>query len=150
MDSIFKEYDSFVAINIDDILVYSENKQKHIRHLQLVFKNFEQHGIIIYKPKMQLFQTTIEFLGVVIGKGQIVLQPHISEKILNFPDKIEETKELQNFLGLLNYARPFIKDLSKIVGPLFSKIGKKGQKYFNQEDINLIKKIETIVTKLSP
>ena len=74
---------------------------------------------------MQLFQTTIEFLGVVIGKGQIVLQPHISEKICNFPDKIEETKELHKFLGLLNYARPFIKDLSKIAEPLFSKVGGK-------------------------
>ena len=39
-DSIFKEYDSFVAIYIDDILVYSENKKKHIGHLQLVFKKF--------------------------------------------------------------------------------------------------------------
>ena len=76
---------------------------------------------------MQLFQITIEFLGIVIGKGQIILQPHISEKILNFPNKIEETKELQNFLGLLNYARPFIKDLSKIAGHLFNKI-KKGTK----------------------
>ena len=61
MDSIFREYDSFVAIYIDDILVYSENKKKHIGHFQLVFKKFEQHGIIISKPKMQLFQITIEF-----------------------------------------------------------------------------------------
>ena len=87
---------------------------------------------------MQLFQTTIEFLRVVMGKGQIVLQPHISKQFLNFPNEIEETKWLQKILRLLNYARPFIKDLSKIAGPLFSKIGKNGQKYFNQEDINLI------------
>ena len=33
MDSILREYDSFVAIYIDDILVYSENKKKHIGHL---------------------------------------------------------------------------------------------------------------------
>ena len=150
MDSIFREYDYFVAIYIDDILVYSENKKKHIGYLQLVFKKFEDIGIIISKPKMQLFQITIEFLGVVIGKGKIVLQPYTLEKILNFLDEIEETKELQKFLGLLNYVRPLIKYLSKIVGPLFSKIGKNGQKYFNQKDINLIKKIKTIVTKLPP
>ena len=34
MDSIFREYDCFLAIYIDDILVYSENKNKHIGHLQ--------------------------------------------------------------------------------------------------------------------
>ena len=33
MDSIFRKNDSFVTIYIDDILVYSENKKKHIRHL---------------------------------------------------------------------------------------------------------------------
>ena len=42
-----------------------------------------------------------------------------------------------------------MQNVNKIVGPLFSKVGKKGQKYFNQEDINLVKKIKTIVTKLS-
>ena len=64
---------------------------------------------------MQLFQQTIEFLGVIIGNSKLLLQPHISEKkILKFPDKIEETKELHKFLGLLNYARPFIKNLPLI------------------------------------
>ena len=95
MDCILREYESFVAIYIDDILVYSENKKKHIGHLQVVFKKFEKHGIIISKPKMHLFQPTIEFLGVVIEKGQIVLQSHISETILNFPDKIKKTKKIR-------------------------------------------------------
>ena len=40
--------------------------------------------------------------------------------------------------------------LSKIARPLFSKVGKMGKKYFNQEDINLVKKIKTIVIKLPP
>ena len=74
---------------------------------------------------MQLFQHTIEFLGVIIGEGKILLQPHISKKILTFPDKIEEIKELLKFLRLLNYARPFIKNLSRIASPLFSKVGSK-------------------------
>ena len=112
MDNIFRDNDSFVAVYIDDILVFSKNKKQHIGHLQIVLKKFEEHGIIISKSKMQLFQQTIEFLGVIIGDGKILL-PHILEKILTFPDKIEETKELHKFLGLLNYARPFIKNLSK-------------------------------------
>ena len=150
MDNIFRDNDSFVAVYIDDILVFSKSKKQHIGHLRIVLKKFEEHGIIISKSKMQLFQQTIEFLGVIIGDGKILLQPHISEKILTFPDKIEETKELQKFLGLLNYARPFIKNLSRIAGPLFSKVGSKGQKYFNQEDIKLVKSLKEIVTKLPP
>ena len=64
------------------------------------------------------------------------------KKILTFPDKIKETKELQNFLGLLNYARPFIKNLSRIARPMFSNVGGRGQKYLNQEDIKLVKTLK--------
>ena len=99
---------------------------------------------------MQLFQHTIEFLGVTIGNGKILLQSHISEKILTFPDKIEEREELHKYLGLLNYARPLIKNLSRIAEPLFSKVGSGGQKYFNEEDIKLIKTVKELVTKLPP
>lgn len=51
-------------------------------------------------------------------------------------------------MGLLNYARPFIKNLSKIVGPLYSKTSTKGQKYFNKQDIELVKLIKNIVKNL--
>ena len=105
MDNIFRDNDSFVAVYIDDILVFSKNKKKHIGHLQTILKRFEEHGIITSKSKMQLFQQTIEFLGVIIGNDKILVQPHISEIIITFPDKIEETKELHKFLGLLNYVR---------------------------------------------
>lgn len=44
------------------------------------------------------------------------------------PDKLENTKKLQRFLGLINYARNFIKGLEKIVGPLHAETGSKGQK----------------------
>ena len=150
MDNIFRDNDSSVAVYIDDILVFSKNKKKHIGNLQIVLKKFEEHCIIISKSKIQLFQQAIEFLGVIIGNGKILLQPHISEKIITFPNKIEETKELQKFLGLLNFARPFIKNLSRIADPLFSKVGSKGHKYFTQEDIKLVKTLKGLVTKLPP
>ena len=38
--------DSFVAVYMDDILVFSKNKKKHIGHLQIVLKKFEEHDII--------------------------------------------------------------------------------------------------------
>ena len=58
------------------------------------------------------------------------------------PDKLNNLKDLQKFLGIVNYARPFIKDLGKIAGPLYSKTGNKGQRNFNIEDIKLVQKIK--------
>ena len=84
---------------------------------------------------MELWKNHINFLGVILGEGKVKLQPHIATKVLDMPDKLDNTKDLQKFLGLVNYARNFIKDLGKITGPLYSKTGSKGQKYFNTEDI---------------
>ena len=100
---------------------------------------------------MQLFQHTVEFLGLIIGNSKILLQPHISEKILTFLDKIEDTKELQKFLGLLNYARPFIKNISRIACPSFSKVGSKGQNILTKKIyIKLVKTLKELVTKIPP
>ena len=73
MDNIFRDNDSFMVVYIDDILVFNKNKKKHIGHLQMVLKKLEEHGIIISKSKMQLFQQTIEFLGVIIGNGKNII-----------------------------------------------------------------------------
>ncbi|KAL0318273.1 UNVERIFIED_CONTAM: Enzymatic polyprotein [Sesamum calycinum] len=40
-------------------------------------------------------------------------QEHIVEKIRNFPDVLKDKKQLQSFLGVVNFAGIFIKDLAK-------------------------------------
>ncbi|KAK6803117.1 hypothetical protein RDI58_000901 [Solanum bulbocastanum] len=97
---------------------------------------------------MELCKTHINFLGVTLGEGKVKLQPHIAKKVLEMPDKLDNTKELQKFLGLVNYARNFIKDLGKIAGPLYAKTGSKGQKHFNIEDIKLVQQIKEKVKNI--
>lgn len=78
---------------------------------------------------MKIVAKHIKLLGIEIGQGMIFLQPHISIKIFSFLNKLEDTK---SFLGLLNYARPYLKDIRKISEILYNKMSIKGQKYFNQ------------------
>lgn len=91
---------------------------------------------------MELGKEYIKFLGVIIGKGQIELQPHTDQKILEMPNKLEVLKQIQELLGLLNYARPFIKTLSKLVGPITNKTKKNGAGHFDSEDIKVTIKIK--------
>ena len=147
MDNIFGKY-SFVILYIDDILVFSYTIQKHIKHLEFIFEKLITHGLIVRKKKLKLFKTQIEYLGLELEDGQIKLQDHIVQKINNFPDKFEDLKTLQRFLGLLNYARLYIKNLSRLAGLLYNKTKNTGQSYFNQEDIKLVQKIKELVKDL--
>ena len=78
------------------------------------------------------------------------MQEHIAKKILQFPDTMNDKKVLQQFLVIVNYARNYIDNLAKIAGPLYAKLRKNGQRYFNSEDIKLVKAIKEKVKNLKP
>ena len=104
--------------------------------------------MVVSKKKIKLFKNQIEFLEFELENGQVKLQEHIVQKINNFLDKLEDLKTLQSFLELLNYARPYIKNLSQLVEPLYSKTKNTRQKYFNQENIKLVQKMKELVKNL--
>jgi hypothetical protein len=63
---------------------------------------------------------------------------------------MNDKKTLQQFLGIVNYARNYIENLAKIAGPLYAKLRKNRQKHFNTEDIKLVRNIKERVKDLKP
>ena len=145
----FNENQEFILVYIDDLLVFSKSYKEHIAHLETFFRKVE-HGLILSKRKMEICKEKINFLGHEIGEGKIYLQDHIAKKILEFPDVMNDKKTLQQFLGIVNYARNYIENLAKLAGPLYAKLRKNGQKYFNSEDIKLVRTIKEKVKDLKP
>ena len=46
MNSVFMpELDKFVVVLIDDILIYSKNKEEHAQHLQIVLAQLREHEL---------------------------------------------------------------------------------------------------------
>ncbi|KAL9268697.1 Polyprotein P3-like protein [Drosera capensis] len=81
MDTCFQHLQSFIAVYIDDILIFSADEQEHQKHLQKFVEVVEKEGLILSLTKMKIAVQTIDFLGVTIGEGKIKLQPHIIKKI---------------------------------------------------------------------
>jgi hypothetical protein len=140
----FNENQEFVLVYIDDVLIFSKTYKKHIAYLDMFFRKVEQNGLILSKKKMEKCKEKINFLGHEIGEDKIYLQDHIAKKILQFPNAMNNKKVLQQFLGIVNYARNYI------AGPLYAKLRKNGQKYFNSKDIKLVKIIKDKVKDLKP
>nr|AAP53052.1 retrotransposon protein, putative, Ty3-gypsy subclass [Oryza sativa Japonica Group] len=122
MQNIFNENQEFILVYIDDLLVFSRTYKEHIAHLEIFFRKVEQNRLILSKKKMEICKEKINFLGHEIGEGKIHLQEHIAKKILQFPDAMNDKKKLQQFLGLVNYARNHINNLAKLAGPLYAKL----------------------------
>ncbi|KAL0433593.1 UNVERIFIED_CONTAM: Enzymatic polyprotein [Sesamum latifolium] len=85
----------------------------HIKHLEIFSDACHREGVVLPEKKATIAVNKIEFLGILIDETCIELQDHIVEKIHNFSDVLKDKKHLQSFLGVVNFAGIFIKDLTK-------------------------------------
>ncbi|GKA41798.1 ORFIII-like polyprotein, partial [Tanacetum coccineum] len=149
MDKCFRGTESFIAVYIDDILVFSKNEKDHAKHLEKMLKICEDNGLVLSPTKMKIAVSTVDFLGAVIGEGTIKLQPHIIKKIVNFNEEELKTKKgLRSFLGILNYARTHIPKLGILLRPLYEKTNAHGDKRLKTSDYELVRKIKEQVQNL--
>ncbi|CAM0147943.1 unnamed protein product [Urochloa decumbens] len=149
MDNCFRGTEAFIAVYIDDILVFSENEKEHAQHLAIFFDICKKNGLILSPSKMKIGVSMVDFLGSTIGEGTLCLQPHIVQKIITFDEENLKTKKgLKSWLAILNYARGHIKNMGRILGPLYPKTTEKGEKRLNSEDWKIIRQMKQIVAGL--
>jgi hypothetical protein len=113
------ELDKFVVVFIDDILIYSKNKEEHAQHLQIVLTRLREHQLYAKFSKCMFWLEEIQFLGHMLSVKGIVVDPSEVKDILDWkpPTTIHQ---VQSFLGLAGYYRRFISDFSKLVKPITS------------------------------
>ncbi|GJS38963.1 putative reverse transcriptase domain-containing protein [Tanacetum coccineum] len=95
MNRVCKPYlDKFVIVFIDDILIYSKNKEEHEEHLKLILELLKKE----------------EFQGIHVDPAKI-------ESIKDWASPKTPT-EIRQFLGLAGYYRRFIEGFSKVAKPM--------------------------------
>ncbi|CAA29527.1 unnamed protein product [Figwort mosaic virus] len=142
MQTALNGADKFCMVYVDDIIVFSNSELDHYNHVYAVLKIVEKYGIILSKKKANLFKEKINFLGLEIDKGTHCPQNHILENIHKFPDRLEDKKHLQRFLGVLTYAETYIPKLAEIRKPLQVKLKKDVTWNWTQSDSDYVKKIK--------
>ncbi|UYV73466.1 hypothetical protein LAZ67_10003518 [Cordylochernes scorpioides] len=118
MDEVTKGLD-FVFVYIDDVLIASKNENDHIQHLHTIFKRLSDHGLTINISKSVFGKPSLEFLGHIIDNKGIKPLPEKIRIVKDFPQP-NSTRQLQRFIGLVNYYHRFIKNSSHILAPLYS------------------------------
>jgi hypothetical protein len=64
VDSLFGDIKQKLVYNfMDDLVVYSENLDKHLKHLNEVFRRLKKAGFTLNRNKVHLTQSKIQFLG---------------------------------------------------------------------------------------
>ena len=128
MNRIFHEYlDQFVVVFIDDILVYSKSREEHEKHLRIVLQILRERQLYAKLSKCEFWLEEVQFLGHVISKDGIAVDPSKVEIVMNW-EQLTTPTEVRSFLGLAGYYRKFIEGFSRLALPL-TKLTRKNQKF---------------------
>ncbi|GJS24860.1 putative reverse transcriptase domain-containing protein [Tanacetum coccineum] len=118
MNRVCKPYlDKFVIVFIDDILIYSKNKQEHEEHLKLILELLKKEELYAKFSKCEFWIPKVQFLGHVIDSEGIHVDPAKIESIKDWAS-LKSPTEIRQFLGLAGYYRRFIEGFSKIAKPM--------------------------------
>ncbi|GET62384.1 retroviral-like aspartic protease 1 [Rhizophagus irregularis DAOM 181602=DAOM 197198] len=133
MDKILKEYiGEFVTVYLDDIMIYSEDFEEHIEHVDKVLSKLRENNMIVKLKKCQFGLRNINFLGHIVGRDGLRPDKEKVEQIENMR-RPKTVTEVRSFLGLCSYYRRFMKGFSKIAKPLLN-LTRKNEKFEWKEE----------------
>ena len=101
-----------IHIYLDDILVASENVEKHMSTIRKIFERLELHGLTLAVDKCTFGKSTIEYLGYGVSSTGIRPLKRKTSAIQKIPPPTTQ-KEMLHFLGALNYFRTSLSGLVK-------------------------------------
>lgn len=118
MNRVFYDFlDKSVVIFIDDILVFSKDEEEHTNHLRQVLDVLREKKLYAKLSKCEFWLKEIAFLGHIVSGEGIKVDPEKVAAVKDWPVPTSVT-EIRSFLGLAGYYRRFIKDFSKLAGPM--------------------------------
>ena len=149
MVTLFQPLLANALIYVDDILLFSKDEESHAKLLIEFYNLVKSQGIMLSEKKMVIGQFSIDFLGVNISDGKYTLQPHIATSLGEFSDKLTSAKQIQQFLGIVNYMSDFIPKVSRYRNCL-AQLLKKSPPAWNSTHTEAVQQLKRLSEKLPP
>jgi hypothetical protein len=120
MNDIFRELvmEGVVVVYLDDILIFTETLAKHREVTRRVMELLRQNGLFLKPDKCEFEQEEVEYLGVIVSHNSVKMDPVKVSGVADWPVPTNR-RELQSFLGFVNFYRRFVQDFSHHARPLF-------------------------------
>jgi len=112
-----------VAVFINNVIVGTETEEGHDELVVEVIKRLEENDLYVKLEKCKWKVKEVGFLGVVIGPDGIRMEEEKVKGVLEWPTP-KCVKDMQKFLGLVNYYRWFIEGFASVARPLHDMVKK--------------------------
>ena len=109
---------TYCLIYLDDVIVFSNTPDEHLRRMRVVFNCLHEHGLKLKPSKCEVFKLEINYLAHHVSQKGVLPSKKNLESIAQCPPLDTYTK-VKSFVGLVGHYRCFIKGFAKIAVPLY-------------------------------
>ena len=106
-----------VIVYMDDILVFNKTLEEHCQTVRRILEIIAENELYLKPEKCEFEKSRIDYLGLIISAGQVEMDPTKVRGVADWP-KPKTVKEVQSFLGFINFYRRFIHDFARVARPL--------------------------------
>ena len=116
MDMILEQCDGAEGI-ADDVVVYGATEDEHDKNLHQLMNVAMRNGLVFNSSKCLIKERSVSFFGLMYGIDGIKPDPDRIRDLQDIPPP-RDKKELRQFLGLMTFLSPFIRNLSEMASML--------------------------------
>ena len=109
---------TYCLIYLDDVTVFSDTPEEHLRRMRVVFDHLREHGLKLKPSKCEVFKSEINYLAHHVSQKGVLPSKKNLESIAQCPPPDMYAK-VKSFVGLVGHYRCFIKGFAKIAAPLY-------------------------------
>ncbi|RDD35996.1 Retrovirus-related Pol polyprotein from transposon 17.6 [Trichoplax sp. H2] len=124
VNKLFAEHHEYVAVYLDDIVVFDMVWDEHLAHLEIVFEILKAAHLTLRPAKCVFAHGMVTYLGHQIGTGIVKPSKLKIKAVADFPS-LKTKRDVRAFLGLTGYYRRFIPKYASISEPLVELILKR-------------------------
>ena len=111
MQRVLASVSEFATPYMDDVVIFSETWDDHVKHIQLVLESIGKAGLTVNPNKCSWGGRGVEFLGHHIGKGRMSIPEHRSTALATYT-RPRTKKGLRAFLGSVGFYRRYLNKLA--------------------------------------
>jgi hypothetical protein len=129
MTAIFRDgIGKFIHVYMDDLFIYDNTISNHEEHLDFTLQKLHKNHLFLEEAKCDLFSSSMDCLGHLIDDQGLHADANKMACICNWPMP-KNLKDVQRFLGLVQYLAHFMPNITAYTGPLAA-IYRNGQPFY--------------------